>query len=214
MTSDAQRSLARSRVPAIVLAAGLSSRMGLFKPLLALGGRPLIHRVIDALVGSGGIPEVVVVTGHRSAELKLALEGTPGVRAVDNPNFAAGEMLSSLRAGIAALEHAEKPAGFLLAFADQPAVKPETIAKVIGSFSAAEGAPLAIPTHRGKRGHPIVLSWDLVAEIRGLPLDDTLRTVVHRHLSRAVTVEVDDASILEDLDTPDDFERARRRYGN
>ena len=140
--------------------------------------------------------------------------GSPGEQTVFNPDYAAGEMLSSLRAGIAALERDGPPSCFLLAFADQPAVQPQTVAEIVGRFGVDRTAHLVVPTHGGKRGHPIVLGWDLVAEIRGLLPDDNLRTVVHRHLPQATSVEVADASVLEDLDTPKDLERARKRYGN
>ena len=72
MSFGAIRTSAIGQLPAIVLAAGLSSRMGLFKPLLTLGGEPLIQRVIDALVESGGISDVIVVTGYRGEELTAA----------------------------------------------------------------------------------------------------------------------------------------------
>ena len=214
MSTDIQGN-SETRLPAIVLAAGLSTRMGMFKPVLMLGGEPLVNRVIRSLRDSGRVAEIIVVTGHEREKVAGAVGAMAGVRIVFNPNFAVGEMLSSVRAGIEAIERGSQRArAFVLAFADQPAVDPQTIASVVAGFAVVPDAPLALPTHGGKRGHPIVLSWRLVPEIRALSATDSLRTVVHRHLTEAVLVDVPDASIHEDLDTPADLERARQRYGN
>jgi len=195
-------------LPAIVLAAGLSTRMGAFKPLLPLGGKPLILRAIDALHYSGAIGDIFVVTGHRAAEVEGALAGA-GVVAVFNPNFARGEMLSSVRAGISALAaRGGRPEGFVLAFADQPAVLSSTIRALVGAFHAQK-PPLALPQFAGRRGHPLVISAALMPEIAALGPAGTLRDVVHRHLPQAALVTVDDRSVLDDLDTPEDFARAQ-----
>src|SRR5436190_18562217 len=116
--------------PAIVLAAGLSTRMGQFKPLMMLGPRTLLSHVLASLRESGAVGEIIVVTGHRHGEVEAALANTPGVRTVFNEHYAQGEMLSSLRAGIVTLpgnsaslpSSVSSPPGFILAFADQPAV--------------------------------------------------------------------------------------------
>lgn len=196
-------------IPAILLAAGLSSRMGRFKPLLPLGPRTLIEHVLASMCGSGLISESLVVVGHRAADIRAALAETPGIRFVDNPHYAQGEMLSSVQAGVAALP-AQAPA-FVLAFADQPAVAPATIAELIQHFFRSP-APLVLPTCRGKRGHPLLISAALSAEILRIRGPDTLKTVVYRHLDKARMVEVADPSILEDLDTPEDFARAAEKF--
>jgi molybdenum cofactor cytidylyltransferase len=195
-------------LPAILLAAGLSSRMGAFKPLLPLAGTPLIQRVIDSLRHSGAIGDILVVTGHRTAEVEAALAGA-GVSTVFNPDYERGEMLSSLRAGIAELSRRNvRPPGFVLAFADQPAVLSSTVHTLVRGFNA-ENPPVAIPEYAGKRGHPIILSMALANEIAALAPHETLRTVVHRHLAQAALIKVDDRSVLDDLDTPADFARAQ-----
>lgn len=125
-------------------------------------------------------------------------------------------MLSSLQRGIAALP--ENAPAFLLALADQPAVRPATIAQLVraavagprsGDFVQWPTPPLVLPTTLGKRGHPVVISTSLVPEIRSLAPGASLRTVVHRHLAHATLLNVDDPSIHEDLDTPADFARVQ-----
>ncbi len=199
------------RVPALLLAAGLSSRMGSFKPVLELGGEKLVVRVIRSLLESGRVSEVIVVTGHQREKVEEAVGSMERVSCVFNPDFAAGEMVSSVRVGLGTIQR-KGVGAVVLSFADQPAVASQTVTRIIGMMSP--DAPLVIPTFGGKRGHPLLLSRELFGEILQLRPDETLRTVVHRHLQRAALIEVNDASILEDLDTPGDFERMRRRYGN
>jgi len=196
------------QVSAIVLAAGLSTRMGAFKPLLRLGGKLLIQLVIEALERSGEVSSVVVVTGHQRELIEEAVSEMR-VRTVFNAEYAKGEMLSSLQKGIGALP--VEAHGFVLAFADQPAVEAETVGTLVRRFKET-GAPLVIPEYLGKRGHPVVISTALVPAIRALPPEGTLRTVVHEHLARAEMVTVNDASVLEDLDTPEDFIRLEKRW--
>src|SRR5262249_10312801 len=102
-----------TKLPAIVLAAGLSTRMGDFKPLMRLAGVPLIERVIESLQASGSVDDIFVVTGHRGTDVAAAVGGR-GVKVMFNENYAEGEMLSSVIAGIGALP--EKALGFVLAF--------------------------------------------------------------------------------------------------
>jgi molybdenum cofactor cytidylyltransferase len=122
-------------------------------------------------------------------------------------------MFSSVRAGISALaERGRGASGFVLAFADQPAVLSATIRTLVEAFHA-NTPPLAIPQHAGQRGHPLVISAALMGEIVALGPTDTLRTIVHRHLANAALVNVDDRSVLDDLDTPEEFARAQAAYG-
>jgi molybdenum cofactor cytidylyltransferase len=187
--------------------------MHAFKPLLPLAGKPLLLHVIHCLQASGAIDPILVVTGHRAPDIRAALAGL-NVASAFNPNYAGGEMLSSLRVGIRTLfDRPTPPTGFLLAFADQPAVLSATIRALVASFHAHH-PPLAIPLFADRRGHPLLISSTLIPEIAALDPADSLRTVVHRHLPRAVLVTVDDPSVLDDLDTPEDLARARQALGD
>src|SRR5206468_2705501 len=126
----------------------------------------------------------------------------------------------SLLTGIAALEESNARStppglsaggqhpGFFLAFADQPAVAPATLAALARAFFENPGVPIVLPTFLGKKGHPVVLSTALIPAIRAIPPGGTLRTVVQQHLSEAILIAVSDSAVLEDLDTPQDFVRA------
>jgi len=193
---------------------------GDFKPLIEVSGKPLVRWVVDALRESESVGEVVVVAGHRSRELEEMFRNVAGVRVVFNQEYALGEMVSSVKVGVQALEVGLH--GFLLAFADQPAVKSATIQMLVNTFAIQLlqeflsciprcQHPLVLPVYGGRKGHPVVLSGELVPEILALGPQETLKAVVQRHIDRALLVPVDDPEILEDLDTPEDVARWRER---
>ncbi|MDR3439970.1 radical SAM (seleno)protein TrsS [Telmatospirillum sp.] len=190
-------------VVGLVLAAGLSSRMGSFKPLLSLGQGSAIENAVG-LFRRSGIADVTVVVGHRADDL------VPVVRRLDatpvlNPDFALG-MYSSVKAGIQAI--AERCDGCLLLPVDIPLVRPATIESLRRAF-LAENAPVIYPVFRGRHGHPPLISRQLFAEI--LKSDGTggLCAILARHAEQARTVTVYDEGIHRDMDTPKDYETLR-----
>ena len=195
-------------VGAMVLAAGLSRRMGEPKALLPLGGKAMVVRVVETLIAAEGIGPVIVVTGHQADQVAAAVS-IYGVTCIHNPDYAVGEMISSVRCGIATL--AGKVDAALLALGDQPAVQPETLRQLINARQD-HAAPLVIPTFSGRRGHPLILSAVLFSEIQSLPPDQTLRDVVHRHLVSAILVPVDDPAVVADVDTPEDYQRTAQQW--
>lgn len=196
----------RPNIVAVVLAAGLSKRMGAFKPLLPLGGKALLVHVIETLKAVDEIQTIVVVTGHEERRLRAALQAAP-VSFVHNAAYASGEMLSSVQAGLRALP-ADVEA-VVLALGDQPAVQAETVRRLVRTW-LEQRPPLVLPVFQGRRGHPLLLCMSLRAEILALPENATLKTVVHHHLSEAVQIAVDDAAVTADVDTPEDYQRAQR----
>ena len=187
------------RISALVPAAGLSSRMGgpLPKPLLPWGSSTVIETVVSTLL-SAEVDEVIVVTGHRAAEIEAQLAGY-AVRCVRNPDYTRGEMLSSIQAGLAAA--APGSAGALLALADQPQMEAAVARQVVQAFRAGDGRGLIAPSYAMRRGHPIVLPQRLWPEILALPWDDTLRRVMRAHAAEIEYITVDTPSVLADLDT-------------
>ncbi|MEO6435084.1 MAG: nucleotidyltransferase family protein [Tepidisphaeraceae bacterium] len=201
-----------SRIAAVVLAAGLSRRMGRFKPLLPIGDKPLLARVIDSLIGAGAIGPIVVVTGHAAAQVDSILK-IYSVRAVHNPAYATGGMLSSVQTGLTSLR-GEADAVFIV-LGDQPMVRPDTIAALASAWRSAGAGHrprVVLPIHAGKHGHPILLSADGIDEVLALPPDHTLKNYTNRHSERTLEVEVDDPAVHDDLDTPDDYAAALERW--
>jgi len=194
----------KDKIAAVVLAAGMSRRMGRFKPLLPFGDRPLIWRVVESVVASGVVDSTIVVTGHASAEAAGALAGLP-VQFAHNPVYESGGMLSSIQTGLRAL-----PPGtgaLLVVLGDQPMVSPRTIARLCASWNESR-AVVVVPSYHDEHGHPVLLDGSTVADILALAPAETLRTYVKSRKKFTEYVEVDDPAIIADIDTPQDYEQA------
>lgn len=196
------------RISAIVPAAGLSSRMGgpLPKPLLPWGRSTVIETVVSTLLAAQ-VDEVIVVTGHRAQEIEARLAGY-AVRCVANPDYARGDMLSSIQAGLRAMDR--DTAAALLALADQPQMEVDVARQVVQAFRGGDGRGLIVPSHAMRRGHPIALPRRLWPEILALGFDDTLRSVIQRHAEEIEYLTVPTPSVLADLDTPEQYAVSRQ----
>jgi len=191
-------------VSAIVLAAGQSKRMGRFKQLLTLGGKTFVECCVDNLLASEA-EEVVVVTGHRDADVRAALAGRP-VRFANNPEFREG-MASSVKTGVRAL--AEDPGACLIALVDQPEIGIDVFNLVIETY-LKESPLIVLPTYRGRRGHPLLVDLKLKDEVLQMDPKLGLRQVVNAHRDQTRFVEVETETVLLDFDTPEDYERAKK----
>ncbi len=188
-------------VAAIVLAAGRSSRMGDFKPLLPFAGRTLIGHVVASL-RAAGVTRIHVVTGFNAEALAPEIDRL-GVTRAQNADFDRG-MLSSVQAGVASLP-ADTEA-FLLMPVDVPLVRASTITRLLDAASADEAAVL-YPAFRGERGHPPVIRRALFAEILAFDGAGGLSALLARREAEARNVAVFDWGCLEDMDRPEDHHR-------
>ena len=187
---------------ALVLAAGYSSRMGQFKPLLPFGRRTVVESAI-ACFREAGIGNVTVVVGHRAEELQPRLERLQ-VRSVFNPAYDRG-MYSSVVAGLRSLSPSME-ACFLLP-GDMPGVQPHTIRSMIEEYAQSR-AEVVYPVLRGRGGHPPLIARALFAAIVEGDGAGGLRTVLARYDAAAHEVKVCDEGIHLDLDTPEDYARS------
>lgn len=183
----------------VVLAAGLSSRMGEFKPLLPLGEQSVLGRVVG-LLRQGGADPVLVVLGHRAAELEPVARSL-GAVPVFNPDYEQG-MFSSLGAGLAALPP-NCPAFFLLPV-DIPLVRYHTLASLRAAWEQGLG-PVLHPTFQGQWGHPPLIAAELAPAIMAYDGPGGLRGFWDRHPELAHEVPVADRFILRDQDHPRDY---------
>lgn len=188
---------------AVVLAAGLSRRMGREKVLLPFGGSTMLGTVLSKL-GGAGIEAVVVVVRPDLAGAAAAARGA-GAGVVVNPR-PEGEMIESIRLGVAALP-ADVDAFFVWP-ADHPAVRPDTLE---GLAARAARARAVIPVFEGRRGHPALVGADFRAAIGEVPARDGLRRLWRDRADAVEELSVNDPGVLENLDDPDSYERARRR---
>jgi molybdenum cofactor cytidylyltransferase len=194
-----------SRIVALILAAGRSSRFGAFKPLAPLGSSTLIGESV-ARFHMAGVLDVRVVVGHRFLELIPVVERL-GARWVVNPDPDRG-MFSSVLAGVESFEP-EVRAFFLLPV-DIPLVKPRTIRTLLDAY-CDENPRVIYPRFNGERGHPPLIPASC---LRGeLPPDfpGGLRAFLSRHDEAAEDVDVVDESILLDCDTVSDYRMIVRR---
>ncbi len=199
---------AAPRIAALVTAAGRSSRMGgAHKALLPWGDAPLVAHQVHTLAASlpPGAPLVVVV-GARGEEVARAVP--PAARVVSNARWCAGRS-TSLAAGFRALapSPAAAPDAVLVVAVDQP-LHAVTVEALLAAFAPDRHA-LAVPTFQGRRGHPVLLSSRLWPEL--LAVEDEpqgLRTIVRRHAGARLEVPVD-RPVRWDLNTPEDYARAR-----
>jgi len=192
-----------TRLAAIVLAAGRSSRMGELKPLLPLGDGTVLGRTVGAFL-EAGVTDLRVVVGWRAAEVAAAASDL-GVVAVTNRDWSRG-MFSSVATGVAAL--GADVEAFLLLPADCALVRAETIGRLARAALAAP-APVTYPLFEGRRGHPPLIARDALPGDLTREPPDGLRGLLARLDGVAREVGVDDAGVLVDLDEPDDYRRAR-----
>ena len=197
-------------IAAVVPAAGLSKRMGQPKLILPIDGVPLIVRVVTAL-RQGGAETVVVIVPP--AEVPGAIPLADAARRAGADVVVAEQpppdMRASVELGLARLAAGTAPTTVLLAPGDSPGLSPDVVARVIAQAKAAPGAIIR-PEARGRRGHPVALPWSLATKIAGLPPDAGVNTLVRWHKDIIISIDVDNPTVIDDLDTPEDYERWTR----
>lgn len=189
-------------ISGILLAAGESRRMGSPKALLPYDGRTFIEHICNAFLRAG-VDELIVVLGAWEDKLRPALPSHSALRTVVNPQYTLGQ-LSSLTRGIGALSPESEAA--VVNLVDHPLISTETITALIASFRA-DPLPIVIASYQGKRGHPVLFSSQVYAELLAAPLDKGAKVVVRKDPARVREVPLDDPGILADIDTPEDYRR-------
>ncbi|MFZ0663183.1 MAG: nucleotidyltransferase family protein [Acidobacteriaceae bacterium] len=197
-------------VSAVVLAAGRSARMGWAKQLLRVGGRTMLTQTLEN-VRASGVDEVILVLGFSAEVIRREIPAAllSAVRVVVNADYESG-MASSLRAGLATVGLTMDAA--LIVLADQPFVRPETMGRIIEQYRRSD-ARIVVPFYRGSRGNPVLLDRAVFAEAMTLEGDVGCRAIFADHAGEMARVDVDDAAILADIDSREDYERLRGAEG-
>lgn len=193
---------AATSITGVLLAAGLSTRMGAAKPLLDWFGAPLVAYQVAQLHAAGANP-VLVVTGHEAARVEQALAGTDAVT-VRNPRYREGRA-SSIRAAAEAIR--EPPDRIVLLNVDQPR-HAAIMARLLDEHARLGGA-ITVPVFAGRRGHPVVLAGSLLPELRLVSeAEQGLKAVVRRHAAERRELPFTDEEVLFDLNDPEAYARA------
>ena len=197
-------------VAMIVLAAGMSRRYGANKLLLPFGAGTVISTVISCVAQSAARP-IVVVTGHEAervqAELRARQPDVP-LTFVPNPDYATGEMLSSVKTGVRALLPGPADAAMVV-LGDQPLIRLDVIERLRVAYEQNCGDLIA-PRFglNGQRGHPVLIGRRWWNDLLALPPEGNVRELLRANLSSLVHVVVSDDSILGDVDTPEAYHEA------
>lgn len=192
----------------LLLAAGLSSRMGKLKALLPWEGRPLIQYQIEQMK-QAGIDEIIVVLGYKAEYLQKIIS-TFEIKAVINKNYEYGKS-SSIRKGISSL-HKEVD-GIFISAVDQPV--PSAILQKMKAHLEENEAAVVIPTYEMKRGHPILLHVSTKNDLL-LVNEETLglRSVIRKYQQQIAYLEVNDPSILLNFNKQEDYDKSDREASN
>ena len=188
-------------IAGLISAAGLSSRMGAFKPLLPFGEGTIISRCVENMRYAGA-ESVLVVTGHRAEEIKEQND-LVGCGFIHNAGYAKNQMFDSLCIGLRALDG--KCSRVIISPVDVPAVKAETVKALL-----AEQADVVRPLYEGKSGHPIVLDARYINAVLSYSGEGGLRGAIEKLGLEVREIECDDAGCCIDADRPEDYELLKK----
>ncbi len=184
----------------IILAAGLSSRLGRNKLLLPMGLKAVVVWTAENALASP-LDEVILVTGHQQMAVESAVSHLP-IRTVYNPNYVDGQS-TSLKAGVqAASPWAECYIFFL---GDQPLIGPEIVQALLERYRR-DHPLIVVPVFAGQRGNPVLVSARLRAELLSLSGDAGARPLLEAHADKVAMVEVSTPSVRMDIDRKEDYE--------
>ena len=197
-----------STIGAVILAAGMSKRMGRFKPVLPLHGKPLFRYAVDAAVQAELSP-IALVGGCCIGELTALADSVGGLDLLENQDYASG-MASSLRLGIRALTGRTRASFVFLA--DQPLVSASAIAAMLEHYAQRheEGIRIVRPVYDGAPGHPVLFDAEMYAEFEAIHGDEGGKSILAKHRQRTLMLPFPRAEWGYDVDTPDDLRKAER----
>lgn len=191
----------------MILAAGLSSRMKAFKPLMKLKDKTMIEHSIDCMLRAG-VNQTVVVLGYRANEVEELLcrnYDSDRVISVHNRSYTETDMLNSVKIGISALRNCD---AFFLLPGDMPAISTSTLLAVKDAMSRTD-AMVVFPEVNEHRKHPPLISLSFKDRILNYDGDGGLRELWKQLEDRIITVPVDDPGCLMDADTMEDYEKLK-----
>jgi molybdenum cofactor cytidylyltransferase len=194
---------------AVLPAAGASLRMGRSKLLLPWGNGCLLEHVLSVWTSCN--LDAVAITLPPDLHELVRIAAPFKVESIV-PTSRPLDMKVSVLLALDRLKICEPDPldAWLLAPADMPGITPEMIVQLCRCYDAAPGS-VVVPVHAGRRGHPVVFPWSSGAAVAALPPDRGIDAIVKT--GPVLEIPVDAAGLLDDLDTPEDYERLRGKYG-
>lgn len=184
-----------------ILAAGFSSRMGKFKPLLPIGDKTVVEQAIEVSKAIG-IKEIVIVTGYNRESIHSVIYRQKAIEAF-NSEFEKG-MFTSIQAGVAALS--SDLDGFFILPVDCPLVTEQVMRLLIDGF---EPDRFTVPCYRGKKGHPLLVPSIYREEILAHDGAGGLKAITDRDFEKMKRVETGFEGVVMDMDTPEAYEEIK-----
>ncbi|MBO7667086.1 MAG: NTP transferase domain-containing protein [Firmicutes bacterium] len=195
----------KERVCGLLLAAGLSRRMGAVKMNLPLAdGHTVLEHATEAMLGAG-IEHIVVVLGGHEQEIRANYRYADRVRLTVNPDYEQG-MFTSVRAGLRAILELGDFDAFLLHPGDVPQIAPQTVDLLCREFEPGI-ADIVLPEHGGRGGHPALYSLAYARKILHEDYPEGMRSLLREERDRVRRVKVEEQAVLADLDTPEDYRK-------
>ena len=194
-----------SKIAAVILAAGMSKRMGKPKHLLPLNGEPLIYYSITLALQQNLHP-IVVIAGQHKKEIEKVIQ-CDNVTYLYNPDYQSG-MASSLKLGIEAVSYEADAAMIFLG--DQPFVPIQVVQALIKEYelNKDQGVCIVRPRYAGELGHPILFDGRLFEHFNKIDGDEGGRSIIRNHKEQLKIIDFSESLWGMDVDTPEDYERA------
>lgn len=181
---------------AVIVAAGLSSRMKAFKPTLPFGDSNVANYTVTKLLKLG-ISPITIVTGHKEKELMDCI-CYDGIRYIKNENYNSTEMFDSVILGVEDIK--DMCDRILIMPMDVPAILISTLEKVL-----RVDAGMIRTTYKGRPGHPIIIDSEFAGTLKDYQGEDGLRGAMECSNISITNIDVDDAAVQFDIDTPDEY---------
>jgi molybdenum cofactor cytidylyltransferase len=199
----------QKRVAGVILAAGMSTRMGTVKQLLMVEGKPLLSQVLINARSADCLTPLIIVLGHEAATIQQRIDFGAD-RVVIAADYRRGQS-ASLKAGLSAVP--EGCDGVLFLLGDQPFICGEIVGKIMARFKRSD-ADIIIPTYGGKRGNPVLISRNLFGQLVLINSDAGARQLFKAFPDRILEIEVGPRRACLDIDTWDRYQALCRRDPN
>ena len=198
-------------ISAVILAAGESKRMGKQnKLLLPVAGEALLIKLIKSVCDSD-VGQVIVVIGHEAEKIRRKLNNFP-LSFVYNPKFSEGKT-TSIKSGLK--EVSPDCDGYMICLADMPFINTSEINKLIHAYAQnriKEKRLIVIPVYQGHRGNPVLFSTEFREDILEHKIEYGCKGVIMNNFESVKEIEMDDDSMLLDVDTLEDYQRATEAF--